>query len=531
MPTVVLHRHSAGHHGCPCHSHATEADLQLLAVLTAPRPPARDFKRRDAPLDPLLLAAAAVSGPQVTRHHYHHGFTAADAELLQQQAQSQAAPVVSPGSSPTETRTRYTSKQAPRKERLATLGLRDTNKENVEHEEQQPPAKTRRNSVLTPKSHAETAPISSPYLLTPATPLAPPTGAVDVQCLVRTRIPTAHGEVLLHLYRNNRDGKEHMAIVIDPDQLRPLDDASSATQEHVHDHTTAAPAIRSRSLDARWSAGETDMDRIVRGAFVGRLSSSANTSSTSVEQLQAQHHRQQRDARAGAVGLPPPMVRIHSECFTGETIGSMRCDCGEQLDEAVRRISQRVVVQTPQGPVSVPGRGVVVYMRQEGRGIGLLSKLRAYNLQDLGHDTVTANLMLGHGADERKYELAAAILRDLGIAGDNAAVGADHGIRLLTNNPDKIAALTTEGVRVLERAEMVPRSWRCDQGDSLANDSDGSGSDVTLAVADGERLGTHTPRGVDLDRYLQTKRLRMGHMLPSPPVRVLSEKVEGVETQ
>jgi GTP cyclohydrolase II len=125
------------------------------------------------------------------------------------------------------------------------------------------------------------------------------------------------------------------------------------------------------------------------------------------------------------------LVRVHSECFTGDVMGSLRCDCGEQLDRSLELIAQEEL-------------GVVIYLRQEGRGIGLLEKLRAYNLQDQGYDTVDANLMLGHGADERDYSLAACILEDLGI----------KSVRLMTNNPAKINALTAEGVKVITRVPL-----------------------------------------------------------------------------
>jgi len=125
------------------------------------------------------------------------------------------------------------------------------------------------------------------------------------------------------------------------------------------------------------------------------------------------------------------LVRVHSECFTGDVMKSRRCDCGEQLDQALRMISEE-------------GRGVVVYLRQEGRGIGLLQKIKAYNLQDAGHDTVDANLLLGHRADERDYSLAARILEDLGV----------KSIRLLTNNPGKISALQEGGIKVNGRVEL-----------------------------------------------------------------------------
>jgi GTP cyclohydrolase II len=122
------------------------------------------------------------------------------------------------------------------------------------------------------------------------------------------------------------------------------------------------------------------------------------------------------------------LVRIHSECFTGDVLGSRRCDCGEQLDRSLQLIAQQ-------------GAGVLIYLRQEGRGIGLLQKLRAYNLQDQGYDTVDANLLLGHGADERDYSLAARILENLGV----------RSVRLMTNNPLKISALVAEGIQVNAR--------------------------------------------------------------------------------
>jgi GTP cyclohydrolase II len=122
------------------------------------------------------------------------------------------------------------------------------------------------------------------------------------------------------------------------------------------------------------------------------------------------------------------LVRVHSECYTGDVLGSLRCDCGEQLHLAMQRIA-------------LEGQGVILYLRQEGRGIGLLDKLRAYNLQDQGYDTVEANLALGHQADERDYTVAARMLEDLDV----------RSIRLLTNNPSKIENLNELGVVVKER--------------------------------------------------------------------------------
>lgn len=125
-----------------------------------------------------------------------------------------------------------------------------------------------------------------------------------------------------------------------------------------------------------------------------------------------------------------PLVRIHSECLTGDVFGSFRCDCGPQLDAAMTRIEQE--------------SGIVLYMRQEGRGIGLLNKLKAYALQENGLDTVEANVALGLHPDLRDYRVSAAMLRDLGVT---------H-VRLMTNNPEKVDALESCGITVVERVPI-----------------------------------------------------------------------------
>ena len=130
----------------------------------------------------------------------------------------------------------------------------------------------------------------------------------------------------------------------------------------------------------------------------------------------------------GAFGGEPPLIRLHSECLTGDVFGSLKCDCGPQLKEALRILG-------------AAGGGVLLYLRQEGRGIGLANKLRAYALQDRGLDTVDANRRLGFADDERNYGMAAAMLRALGI----------DKVRLLTNNPGKMAGLEHEGIEVVER--------------------------------------------------------------------------------
>jgi 3,4-dihydroxy 2-butanone 4-phosphate synthase/GTP cyclohydrolase II len=160
--------------------------------------------------------------------------------------------------------------------------------------------------------------------------------------------------------------------------------------------------------------------------------------------------------RGDVSGAAPVLVRVHSECLTGEVFGSCRCDCGPQLSEAMGRIA-------------AGGRGVVVYLRgHEGRGVGLAAKLQAYGLQDVGRDTVDANLDLGLPVDARDYGTAAQIIRDLGIG----------SVQLLTNNPDKVTGLQDAGIEVALRIPLVPRP-------------------------NGHNLG-----------YLRTKRDRMGHDLP-----------------
>jgi len=156
----------------------------------------------------------------------------------------------------------------------------------------------------------------------------------------------------------------------------------------------------------------------------------------------------------GDIKTAPPILRIHSQCLTGDVFHSLRCDCRQQLELALATIANA-------------GAGILLYEQQEGRGIGLMAKLRAYELQDQGRDTIQANLDLGFAADHREYELPAAILQQLGIS----------SVRLMTNNPEKVAAMESAGIKVAERisAEVAPQP-------SAA-------------------------------RYLKTKREKMGHLI------------------
>jgi GTP cyclohydrolase II len=139
----------------------------------------------------------------------------------------------------------------------------------------------------------------------------------------------------------------------------------------------------------------------------------------------------------GDVHSVPPLVRIHSQCLTGDVFGSLRCDCRQQLEMALAMIAEQ-------------GAGVLIYEQQEGRGIGLMAKLQAYELQDAGLDTVEANERLGFEADLRAFAMPAGILKALGVS----------KVRLLSNNPDKVAALKRGGIEVIERVpcEVTPSS-------------------------------------------------------------------------
>jgi len=143
----------------------------------------------------------------------------------------------------------------------------------------------------------------------------------------------------------------------------------------------------------------------------------------------------------GDVHSAPPLVRIHSQCLTGDVFGSLRCDCRQQLEMALTMIAEQ-------------GAGVLIYEQQEGRGIGLMAKLQAYELQDAGLDTVEANERLGFKADHREFALPAEILKALGIS----------RVRLLSNNPEKVGALERGGIEVTERipCEVAPSTYAKD---------------------------------------------------------------------
>lgn len=275
-----------------------------------------------------------------------------------------------------------------------------------------------------------------------------------VKCIARARIPTIHGlDIFLHIYSNELDNKEHLAIVFGED-------------------------IRSRSL-FKHHKDETQQDRMTRGAYVGRLYPGRIMADIDDRlkmqllfdadgELIVQDHTTWTNNQT--------LVRIHSECYTGETTWSVRCDCGEQFNRAGQLIS----LEREGDIIGGNGHGVIVYLRQEGRGIGLGEKLKAYNLQDLGADTVQANLLLNHPVDSRDFSLAKAIFVDLGL----------DQIRVLTNNPNKVQQIEhLSYLRCVERVPMVPLSWT------------------------NQSKGVHS---TEINMYLQTKIERMGHLLKFP---------------
>ncbi|GMM34714.1 GTP cyclohydrolase II [Saccharomycopsis crataegensis] len=272
----------------------------------------------------------------------------------------------------------------------------------------------------------------------------------QVVCVARARIPTTNGqEIFLHLYSNNIDNKEHLAIVFGEN-------------------------VRSKTLFKKYPH-ETQSDRMTRGAYIGKLYPGRNTADKDPKTGEELHFDINGELIYDNQHSVCPeseestLVRIHSECYTGETAWSARCDCGEQFDEAGRLMGKA-------------GRGCIVYLRQEGRGIGLGEKLKAYNLQDLGADTVQANLLLRHPADARSFSLATAILADLNLT----------NIKLLTNNPDKIIAVEGKNrlIKVTERVPMVPLAWNGPHA--------------------------HGIKSKEIDGYLRTKIEKMGHLLQKP---------------
>ncbi len=156
----------------------------------------------------------------------------------------------------------------------------------------------------------------------------------------------------------------------------------------------------------------------------------------------------------GDIHAAPPIVRIHSQCLTGDVFHSLRCDCRQQLELALATIAEA-------------GAGILLYENQEGRGIGLMAKLQAYELQDQGRDTIEANLELGYKADCRQFELPAQILKQLGLT----------AVRLITNNPEKVEALEADGIKVVER------------------------------------ISAEVPSEPTFERYLKTKQEKMGHLV------------------
>ena len=197
---------------------------------------------------------------------------------------------------------------------------------------------------------------------------------MSYQFITSAKLPTRHGEFDIHIFEND-DGQEHVMLTVG---LSVVDqNIDVATAPHLND-------VASNQND------DTLAER------------------------------------------PIPLIRIHSECLTGDAFSSLKCDCGPQLNTAMQAIQET-------------GCGAILYLRQEGRGIGLTNKIRAYALQDQGHDTLDANLLLGLPADARIYDMCGPMLAHIGV----------DAVRLITNNPDKVAYLTEHGINVIERVPLL----------------------------------------------------------------------------
>ena len=196
---------------------------------------------------------------------------------------------------------------------------------------------------------------------------------MSYQFITSAKLPTRHGEFDIHIFEND-EGQEHVMLTVGLPVVDPTDIANS-----LHSSDT----------------------------FL-----------------------KQKDGTLSE--RPIPLIRIHSECLTGDAFSSLKCDCGPQLNTAMDAIQKT-------------GCGAILYLRQEGRGIGLTNKIRAYALQDQGHDTLDANLMLGLPADARIYDMCGPMLAHVGV----------DAVRLITNNPNKVAYLTEHGIDVIERVPLV----------------------------------------------------------------------------
>lgn len=449
-------------------AHTTTSDLAFLAILTSqysnpnsnPNPTNPNHRRPQ--LDPLILETASLSGPHQTRNHYLHEYFP-HSHLSPTDSKSNSHRTTPVHSHFQEIST-YVSQQAPRsskqissiKSPISINHTLNTNgsEETPNHSMPKPvslEAPTTKQDVhfKSIETHITTSSIEAKESFEPASQSRsaiqeilkiqlekikinsltqtnkPSTNPiVKVNCKARTRIPTSKGPIWLHVYENSIDQKEHLAIVMNP-------------------------KILSKSLNEIKSNEETDLDRIIRGA------------------LPIQEYNQTKEEQEKK--LEKPIVRIHSECFTGETIGSNRCDCGYQLNHSIEYILK-----------SQESNGLIIYLRQEGRGIGLEKKLKAYNLQDLGFDTIESNLLLGLDEDLRSYELGIQILKDFGL----------EKIKLMTNNPKKILSLQGGGEDEEKGIEVVER--------------------IPIVLDHQEEIGD------EVKGYLRTKILKMGHMIDLP---------------